>query len=119
MSGELPAKIHILDSKGVTLVMSQGRAVQAGSFLLKTLKNSSTQGVNVSFVAPKKVFKTAVARNRAKRRGRALFQALLKEQRVSPGQKLVFVLRPPTIQQDFAVLLDEMKRVLIKNDILQ
>ncbi|MEN9649078.1 MAG: Ribonuclease [Candidatus Parcubacteria bacterium] len=118
MSADIATKAQRLDTQGVARVMSQGRAIQSGSFLLKLLKNSSTEPSKVAYVAPKKLFKTAVVRNKAKRTGRALVTALQRKKPFEKGLSIAFLFRPPIIQRDFADLLEEMEQVLTKNGII-
>lgn len=119
MSSGITTKAQRLDTKGVALVMSQGRAIQSGSFLLKVVKNSSTEPLSAAFISPKKAFKTAVSRNNAKRIGRAVFSRLLKGYSPKAGFQLAFVLRLPVVQRDFESLVAEMEQVLLKNDIIE
>ncbi len=119
MSASMLSKVQRLNTAGVATVMSHGRAVQSGSFLLKYIKKGPTGATQAAFVAPKKVFKTAVLRNKAKRRGRAILSRLCQEYSLQKGFLLVFLFRPAVTEGEFARLLAETEQVLLKNDILQ
>ncbi len=57
-----------MNNKDITKVISQSRAFKSGSFLLKVSENTDGIKRNIAYLVSKKVFKTAVSRNNAKRR---------------------------------------------------
>ena len=92
------------------LLSQRGRVVFGPFFTLRF--RVSQAATKVGFVASTKIFKTAVARNRVKRRLReALF--LLKD---SWPQKmdLLFIARPEALEADFEAILAAVKRVFEK-----
>lgn len=112
-----------LTSYMVAEVMNTGRAIQASPFLLKYILHTGKKGYKggFSFIAPKKSFKTAVARNQARRRGRSALKAL--EQTFSSkdwvsGGYFVFLLKPNAVSCKFSLLVSELEHVLLKGGIL-
>ena len=69
-------------------------------------------GISIS----RKVSKKAVVRNRIKRRIRAVFLELLPE--ISPGWKIVVVVRSPAIECEYEHFLRELKKLLRKAEII-
>lgn len=69
--------------------------------------------IRLGFTASRKVG-NAVARNRAKRRLRALAAELLKNQAVAQPVDLVLIARPATTTRDFASLRHDLSRGLAK-----
>lgn len=62
--------------------------------------------MRVGFTASKKVG-NAVRRNRAKRRLRAVADAVLKD-RATPGHDYVLIARAATVERDYADLVDDL-----------
>jgi len=76
-------------------------------------KPSSTQiGISIS----QKVSKRAVIRNRIKRRIRSAFQQLLPE--IPQGWQIVIVVKPTAIQCDYGQILQELKQLLKKSEVV-
>lgn len=61
-------KSNRLSSRDFELVMKKGRIFNSALFSLKTLKNKDFLGIKASVVVSKKVAKTAVLRNKIRRR---------------------------------------------------
>lgn len=91
---------------------AQARRQGAGSFLLQgRARGDGSEAVRVGFTASRKVG-NAVARNRAKRRLRALAQAVLGGA-ARPGWDYVLVARPEaTIARSFADLVADLQSAL-------
>jgi ribonuclease P protein component len=91
---------------------AQGRRQGTGGFLLQArARGDGSMAVRVGFTASRKIG-NAVARNRAKRRLRALARAMLPAL-ARPGWDYVLVARPEaTIARPFAQLLDDMTQAL-------
>lgn len=85
-----------------------------GGFLVQARdRRDETAGVRVGFTASKKVG-NAVARNRAKRRLRAVARAVL-PQMARPGWDYVLVAKPGvTTLRDFALLLADLQGALAR-----
>lgn len=58
------------------------------------------------FVASKKIWKSAVYRNKAKRRAREAFRKFLKDKEIKNKQR-VFLLKKPIVEEDFKILVRE------------
>ena len=117
MSPAVQSIIGRLKAEDVALLMETGRALSSGSFLLKYLKKGQTEPFYIGFIAPKKVFKTAVLRNQAKRRGRAIFQGFYKENPEISAKKglfLAFILRPQVLKSEFAEVKAELSQIIKK-----
>lgn len=69
-------------------------------------------GISIS----QKVSKRAVVRNRIKRQIRFAMQQLLPE--MAPGWQIVIVVKPPATQCDYGQLLQELKQLLKKTEVV-
>ncbi|NEP47715.1 MAG: ribonuclease P protein component [Moorea sp. SIO3C2] len=81
----------------------------------KTLPDNhppSRLGISIS----QKVSKKAVVRNRIKRQIRAALRQLLP--RLSPGWKLVVIVKPEARECEYAQLLRELEKLLVKAEVL-
>lgn len=72
----------------------------------------SRLGISIS----QKVSKKAVVRNRIKRQIRAALKQLLP--RLSPGWKLVVIVKPEARECEYAQLLRELEKLLVKAEVL-
>ncbi|EGJ30829.1 MULTISPECIES: ribonuclease P protein component [Moorena] len=72
----------------------------------------SRLGISIS----QKVSKKAVVRNRIKRQIRSALRQLLP--RLSPGWKLVFIVKPEARECEYAQLLRELEKLLVKAEVL-
>ncbi|NEQ79590.1 MAG: ribonuclease P protein component [Moorea sp. SIO2I5] len=72
----------------------------------------SRLGISIS----QKVSKKAVVRNRIKRQLRAALRQLLP--RLSPGWKLVIIVKPEARECEYAQLLRELEKLLVKAEVL-
>ncbi|NEO39442.1 MAG: ribonuclease P protein component [Moorea sp. SIOASIH] len=72
----------------------------------------SRLGISIS----QKVSKKAVVRNRIKRQIRAALRQLLP--RLSPGWKLVIIVKPEARECEYAQLLRELEKLLVKAEVL-
>ncbi len=75
-------------------------------------KPSTRIGISIS----QKVSKKAVVRNRIKRQIRAILRKLLP--RISPGWKLIVVVRPGAGECEYAQFLRELEQLLVETEVL-
>ena len=95
------------------LAAAKARRVPCGAFLLQARDRADGGGARMGFTCSKKVG-NAVARNRAKRRLRALARDVL-PQLGRPGWDYVLIGRPDaTTSADFATMRDDLVRALRK-----
>lgn len=112
-----------MNSKEISVLISQGRAYNSSSFLLRTLEDGLESGLNikskkVAYIVSKKIFKTAVSRNKAKRRLRNTFMQTIASYGGQKGQyknlNFVFTAKKSLEKIEFAALVTEMKSVFAK-----
>lgn len=104
-------------------IMIKGRSVKSDSFLFKFIQNYENKPINkvfIGFIASKKMFPTAVERNRARRRGKAALRRALGG---TPAPLLfpvgaAFLLNKTSLDIDFNGFASEIKQILIKSGIL-
>ncbi len=92
-------------------LLSQRGRVVFGPFFTLRFRPSQTP-TRIGFVASAKIFKTAVARNRVKRR----LREVLRLSRAEWPEKtdLLFIARPDATEADFPSLVSALKRVFEK-----
>lgn len=125
-----------MKNKDIERVITQKRAYKSSSFLFRwgeKYKNDDVQKMvktekvakNIAILTPKKYFTTAVDRNKARRRIKAVFVANLKDflgKNWSKGLKSIEIVI--TVNQTIKTLkykdiLEESKQVLLKSGIIQ
>ncbi|MDZ7905602.1 MAG: ribonuclease P protein component [Cypionkella sp.] len=104
--------IQTLTKRADFLRASSARRMGTGSFLLQArARGDDTAAIRIGFTASKKIG-NAVARNRAKRRMRALVRAVLPDLGRA-GWDYVLVAKPQaTITRDYADMLADLTRAL-------
>ena len=111
--GDIP--IRVLTQRADFLRLARARRASGPAFLLQARKRDAddTTGMRIGFTCSTKVG-NAVARNRAKRRLRAIAQAVL-PQHGEPGWDYVLVGRKEaTAHRAFDALLEDLRRALDK-----
>jgi ribonuclease P protein component len=110
-----------MKSGQISTLIKEGRAYKSSSFLFKTakIKDFDVSTREVAFLAPKKQFKTAVLRNKARRRIRAALNAVFFDLKTDcSGCYFLFSLYPGILTVPFGDLKEEVRHVLQKSDIL-
>jgi len=106
--------LSVLKKRAEFLLAARARRAAVAGFLLQARERAATeaaQGIRVGFTCSKKVG-NAVARNRAKRRLRALAREILPDLG-RPGWDYVLVGKPEaTIGRDFADLRSDLRRAM-------
>ncbi|MEJ1991032.1 MAG: ribonuclease P protein component [Maritimibacter sp.] len=109
-------KLEVLKNRIDYLACARARKAPAPAFQLQARRRDGEEGgtgIRVGFTASKKVG-NAVARNRAKRRMRALARAVLLSEG-KPGWDYVLVARPSeTTTRDYAAMEAELRETLKK-----
>jgi len=94
------------------LFVREGAYRAIGGLVVQARPNTSHNDIRVGFTATKRIG-NAVVRNRAKRRLREIARKLLPELGTA-GVDYVFIARNSTIDREFAQLLDDARRALLK-----
>lgn len=102
----LPKAQRLRRAKDFALLSQKGRVVYSPFFALR-LRPSQTP-TKVGFVTSTKVFKTAVSRNRAKRRMREVLRLLKNEW--PANMDLLFILKMEVLKADFTELQAAVRR---------
>ena len=108
-----------MKSAEISILITQGRAYKSGSFLFRVLNNKDILYSKPGFITPKKIFKTAVLRNRARRRLKsALYKTYKANNKVYFENKMIFMINKEALIVDFDELVDEIKNVFQKSAII-
>ncbi|MEE8371909.1 MAG: ribonuclease P protein component [Sphingomonadales bacterium] len=101
------------------LTASKRRAVEPGFILQIGARQGQTPeaGIRLGFTASRKVG-NAVARNRAKRRLRALARSIMSLE-AEPGRDYVLVARRAILGRPYALLEEDLRRALTKAGVKQ
>ncbi len=102
----LPRSDRLRRAKDFALLSQKGRVVYAPFYAMR-LRPSQTP-TKVGFVASAKIFKTAVSRNRVKRRMREVLRLLKSEW--PQGFDLLFILKVEVLKADFVELQSAVRR---------
>ena len=95
------------------LAAQSGLKAGAGSFLLARARSPNTDGrTRLGFTVTKKIGK-AVLRNRIRRRLREAARRVFRDH-AAHGYDYVLIARPGAATREFALLLDDMKRALLR-----
>ena len=93
-------------------VAGKGRRAPAPGLVLQVLARGDADPARLGFTVTKKVG-NAVVRNRTKRRLRAAAQAVLAEA-PAPGVDMVLIGRSETRARRFALLVDDLRRMMTR-----
>jgi len=109
----LPKENRLKKEKEFEAVFKGGRTFKGSCVFLKYLANG-TDKTKIGFVVSKKVSKSAVVRNKAKRRMREIVR--LRKKEIKEGLSIIIVALPPIkdaeykeIERDIAGLLEKIK----------
>jgi ribonuclease P protein component len=106
-------RLETLKQRADFLRAAKARRIACTAFLLQARETGTPSTARVGFTCSKKIG-NAVARNRAKRRLRAVARAVMPAQAL-PGWDYVLVGRPgATVSHDFAAMCDELHSALRK-----
>lgn len=111
-----------MKNKDITKVITQGRAFKSGSFLLKTSENTENVAKNIAFIASKKIFKTAVLRNKVKRKLKAAIVSVKKKEKglkLDKSTLFIFTGYESILDRKQADLAVEMENILQKSGMLK
>ena len=104
--------IRIKKRSDFVAVQSKGKKWVSQSFILQTLKNDSGEK-RVGFTVTKRTEKSAVKRNRIKRRLRAVAADILPDHAIE-GHDYILVGRPQTATRPYEILCKDLKWCLKK-----
>jgi ribonuclease P protein component len=106
--------VETLKARADFLRTAGARRQGTGGFMLQARARGDDRAVvRVGYTASRKIG-NAVTRNRAKRRLRAVVQAVLPGA-ARPGWDYVLVARPgATVERDFAALIDDLRGALVR-----
>lgn len=102
-------KKHRLLKKQVEMVIKEGKTINSSFFSVKVLKNQENKA-KIAFIAPKKMFKKAVLRNKAKRKLREMARSNIQKM---VGFDVVFMAKQGLNDQNKAFLLEEFSNIKI------
>jgi ribonuclease P protein component len=106
-------RLETLKQRADFLRAAKARRVGCAAFMLQARESEAKDVARVGFTCSKKIG-NAVARNRAKRRLRAVARAVMPSQ-ARPGWDYVLVGRPgATVSHDFAAMCDDLHSALRK-----
>ncbi|MEI6490541.1 MAG: ribonuclease P protein component [bacterium] len=110
-------KSQRLNSSEVETVMSQGRALFGDLFLVKFIKNE-TGGLKISAIAPKKTFKTAVERNKVKRRINSALSPIFNKNFIKNSFLVAIVANKKSLSVKIPELSSSLEQIFVKGGIL-
>ncbi len=123
-----------MKNQEISTFIGQKRAYNSSSFLLRVSKNEQNTAKNIAILAPKKIFKLAVLRNKVKRRLKNAINKVILDIQVEKKDSiddikksrnslqkdniLIFSLKKGVDTILFADLVKEVKQSLVNNDII-
>jgi ribonuclease P protein component len=112
----LPQANRLKHRREFQAVYRQGSRYDSEHLTMRSLFKSSTVPTQIGITISQKVSKKAVIRNRIKRRIRAIFRELLPQ--ISPGWKVVVIVKPKAVTCEYIDFLQELKQLLVKTKII-
>ncbi len=106
------SKTRRIERKSFKNILTEGKRYNSKSFILYLAKigsHGSETPTKVAFSVSKKVIKSAVGRNRQRRRGYSILGKYL--QRLKPGFYMFFVYKKE-FEKDYSILEEEIKGLL-------
>lgn len=119
----------------ISTVITQGRAYQSSSFLFKFITHKAenkaiNKAINKAekqngkkrpaYISSKKIFKTAVLRNKARRRARAALCVVRKDHGVDfTAYNMIFILNTKVLTTPMSDLVEEIRSVFQKSAIIK
>ncbi|MEK7501556.1 MAG: ribonuclease P protein component [Patescibacteria group bacterium] len=107
-------KSNRLTTKQVLDVLKNGKVLSSPLFILRYIENQPD--TRISAVAPVKIAKKAVARNRARRRMYGVVREFLPS--IIPGIHAIIFSRNALADSDFESIRNELKGLLVKSRLL-
>ena len=98
-------------------VMEKGRVSHSSVFLMRSLKDASFGKPKISVVVPQKIAKTAVSRNRYRRKMYEAVQVIYPS--LSDGFRAIVFAKSTILDLEFAVIAKEMKEIFVKSGLLK
>ncbi len=95
-------------------VMTSGKAFHSSFFTLKVLKKDSKSLFSVS--VSKKVAKSAVLRNKIRRRIYSVIRSI--ENKIKDGFYIILIAKEPT-KTDFEIIKEEVNNIFVKSGLLK
>ena len=108
-----PEKLGVIRKRRDFLALKDSSRAQAPGFLLLARQNPENRQVARIGLTVTKRLGGAVVRNRIKRRLRAVTRSIIPEYGLA-GADYVLIARSPAYDRDFALLLDDLKRALLR-----
>lgn len=114
--------------KDFEILFAEGRTVGGICVIAKVWKidtakyprrEYNTTDLKIAVVVGKKVHKTAVRRNRAKRQMREAIRLLLKDGRVSEGYMIAVMAKPAILEKTYLEIREDIVRVLRRAGVLK
>ncbi len=94
-------RLYRLSKEDIEVLIKQQKSLNSSHFTAKMAISDSREGIKVAFIASKKIFTTAILRNKAKRRAREVFRKVLPEIGLI---KAIFILRKSILDAKIADL---------------
>lgn len=112
----LPFKNRLKKNKEIKQVFDNGKKFQQGLLILKTINNSLEQS-RFAFIAPQRLFKKAVVRNKIKRQLREIIGLNIKE--IKTGKDVVVIASLGFDTKDFQQSKEDLEKLLLKAKLMK
>jgi ribonuclease P protein component len=109
------SKRNRLGTKQFDEIMEKGRIIHSPFFLLRVFKTEKRTGV--AAVAPKKVAKTAVSRNKLRRKIYSAARPLYKT--LQAGVNLIIIAKPAVLEASQQEIVSDIEKLFIKAALLK